>query len=76
MSLYEDEIVHVELGFNKLIMTVSKDESDCHPDARFWLPWSNWNRLEFYLKLNRIEKVNDKKQLGILVAGGIVQLRQ
>ena len=72
----EQPVVHIELKFNGMIMTVSATEDKCHPKARFWLSWDNFPRLEAYLKMNQIEKIRDKKVFGILVASRIVQLRQ
>lgn len=70
------ETVSIELGFNGMVMTVSEREDQCNLNARFWMPWANFNRLEFFLKLNRMEKVIDKKTFGILVASRIIQLRR
>lgn len=68
------DTVHFELSFNKMIMTVSDRKDQCRQDTRFWLPWENWTKLEMFLKLNQLEKVDNKKTFGILVAGRIVQL--
>jgi len=69
------ETVHIDLDFNSMIMTVSDREDQCHPQAKFWLPWAEFPRVEMFLKINKIEKVTDKKVFGILVANRIIRLR-
>lgn len=59
-----------------MIMSIAPKAEQCHPQARFWLPTQNIDRLEFFMKLNKIEKVVDKKVFGILVASRIIHLRQ
>ena len=72
----EQETVHIELNFNQMIMTVSEREDQCHPKARFWLSWDKWPQIEMFCKMNQVEKVQDKKLFGILVANRIIQLRR
>jgi len=57
-------------------MTISEEESQCHPQARFWFPLANCGQFEMFLAMNCIEIVDNKKTFGILVASCIIQLRQ
>ena len=59
-----------------MIMTISEEESQCHPQARFWFPLANCGQFEMFLAMNCIEIVDNKKTFGILVASCIIQLRQ
>ena len=73
MSNTPDEVVHICLNFNDCIMTISSDESKCHPEARYWLSWANIDRLDTYLKLNSLPKINCQEHFTKLVMGRIVQ---
>ena len=66
------EPVHIELKFNGMLMSVCDTVGECHPSSKFWMPWGKWPQLEMFLKMNKIEKVQDKKVFGILVAHSII----
>ena len=67
-----DEVGHIKLNFNDMIISFAAKREQCHQEARFWMPWSNYTRLEAYLKMNKIAKIDCKKHFGKLVAGGII----
>lgn len=68
------ESVHIVLEFNGMLMSVVDNVEQCHKDARFWMTWDSWPKLELFLKMNQLDKVVDKKIFGILVANCIIQL--
>lgn len=71
--------IHIELEINKMILSVCDEAVQCHQDAKFWLPWCNWDRFNTYCKLSSITKIqaseNGKMHLARLVAGRIIHLR-
>lgn len=59
-----------------MVMTVSDDESQCHPKAQFWLPWENFSRLDAFCRMNGMQQVATKKVFGLLLASRIIHLRR
>lgn len=67
-------VLHFILEFNDMVMSVCDSEEQCHEKAKFWLCWDKTPTLEFYMKLNGIVQIDNKKTFGILVASRIIQL--
>ncbi len=68
-------VLHCHLEFNGMVMSVCDKEDQCHTTAKFWLCWDQTPKLEFYMMLNGIVQIDNKKTFGILVASRIIQLR-
>lgn len=68
----ESDIVHVKLDFIDAIMSVCDDVWDCHPQAKYWLPLANFDRLDVYLRLANITKINCVPHFTKLLASRIV----
>jgi len=66
------EVVHIRLNFNDEIMTMADDRSQCHKDARYWLPSENMDRIDVYLRMNGLEKIQCSSHFTKLLAGRIV----
>lgn len=69
------DVAHIKLSFNDMIMTVSEQSEHCHPQARFWFPLQNSDKLQAYCKVTKQAKVACKEHFGKLVACGIIKVR-
>lgn len=76
-SSSDEQPVHIALNFVDAIMTIGQHQSHCHPGAKYWLPIANIARLEVYLRLANIEKIESMQHfMKLLAARIIVQVAQ
>lgn len=66
------DVVHLQLDFIDAILSVCDTEQQCHPEAKFWFPLANLLRLQVYLKLSKIEKIQCMRHFTLVVKNGIV----
>ena len=68
------EILHIELTWDgDKILSVCDKKEECHQEARYWMQWSNFRRVEVYCSINNIAKIENKKHFTNLLACRIVQ---
>lgn len=68
----DSDTVHVKLDFIDAIMTVSDEVWQSHPQASYWMPTANFDRLDVYLRLANISKINCIQHFTKLLASRIV----
>ncbi len=72
-SQITDWPLHIELEFNKKVMSVCESESQCHPEATYWLPVANLDRLFSYLRMSKLTQIHSIEHFTKVLTGRIVQ---
>lgn len=67
------EPLHMLLEYcDNEILSFCDDISQVHPEAKYWLPYSNIKKFDFFFKFSKLSTVETKEQFVKLLAGSIV----